>query len=98
MRYCHERNKKVYITVNIFAHNDDIEKLPAYLKALNEIGPDALLISDPGVMMLAKEHAPLIPIHISTQANNVNWKTVEFWKQFGAETCCFGEGAFSSRN
>lgn len=90
VRYCHERNKKVYITVNIFAHNDDIEKLPAYLKALNEIGPDALLISDPGVMMLAKEHAPLIPIHISTQANNVNWKTVEFWKQFGAERVVLG--------
>ena len=47
VKYCHERDKKVYITVNIFAHNDDIEKLPPYLSALNEIGPDALLISDP---------------------------------------------------
>ena len=66
--YCHERGKRVYITVNIFAHNEDIEALPAYLKALNEIAPDALLISDPGVMLLAKEYAPEIPIHISTQA------------------------------
>ena len=88
--YCHERGKKVYITVNIFAHNEDIEALPAYLKALNEIAPDALLISDPGVMLLAKEYAPEIPIHISTQANNVNWKTVEFWEQFGAERVVLG--------
>lgn len=88
--YCHERGKKAYITVNIFAHNQDIEALPPYLKALKEIGPDALLISDPGVMMLAKEHAPEIPIHISTQANNVNWKTVEFWERFGAERVVLG--------
>lgn len=88
--YCHQRGKKVYITVNIFAHNDDIQKLPAYLEALNAIGPDALLISDPGVMLLAKEYAPDLPIHISTQANNVNWKTVEFWKSFGAERVVLG--------
>lgn len=88
--YCHQRGKKVYITVNIFAHNADIEALPAYLRKLNDIGPDALLISDPGVMMLAKEHAPNIPLHISTQANNVNWKTVEFWQNFGAERVVLG--------
>lgn len=88
--YCHRFGKKVYITVNIFAHNEDIALLPAYLKALAKIGPDALLISDPGVMMLSKEHAPYIPIHISTQANNVNWKTVTFWEQFGAERVVLG--------
>lgn len=88
--YCHDRGKKVYITVNIFAHNEDIEALPAYLSALAKIAPDALLISDPGVMLLAKEYAPDIPIHISTQANNVNWKTVQFWEQFGAERVVLG--------
>lgn len=88
--YCHELNKKVYITVNIFAHNEDIAALPAYLTSLNKIAPDALLISDPGVMMLAREYAPQVPIHISTQANNVNWKTVEFWQQFGAERVVLG--------
>lgn len=88
--FCHERGKKVYITVNIFAHNDDIEALPEYLSALNDIRPDALLISDPGVMMTAKEFAPDIPIHISTQANNVNWRTVEFWNNFGAERVVLG--------
>ncbi len=88
--YCHDRGKKVYITVNIFAHNEDIEVLPTYLSALAKIAPDALLISDPGVMLLAKEYAPDIPIHISTQANNVNWKTVQFWEQFGAERVVLG--------
>ena len=88
--YCHQRDKKVYITVNIFAHNEDIEALPEYLRSLNEIGPDGLLISDPGVVLLAKEYAPAIPLHISTQANNVNWKTVEFWQQFGAERVVLG--------
>ena len=88
--YCHQRGKKVYITVNIFAHNEDIEALPEYLRSLNEIGPDGLLISDPGVVLLTKEYAPAIPLHISTQANNVNWKTVEFWQQFGAERVVLG--------
>lgn len=88
--YCHDCNKKVYITVNIFAHNEDIDVLPEYLRFLNDIGPDGLLISDPGVVLLAKEFAPSIPLHISTQANNVNWKTVEFWQRFGAERVVLG--------
>ena len=88
--YCHEQGKKVYVAVNIFAHNDDIARLPAYLKVLGEIGPDALLISDPGVFLTAKEQAPGVPIHISTQANNVNWKTVSFWQTLGAARVVLG--------
>lgn len=88
--YCHAQGKKVYVAVNIFAHNDDIALLTAYLKELDQIGPDALLISDPGVLLAAKEYAPRIPIHISTQANNVNWKTVEFWQKQGAQRVVLG--------
>lgn len=88
--YCHQRNKKAYITVNIFAHNDDIEALPAYLKELNRIGPDGVLISDPGVFLTARKYAPDVPIHISTQANNVNHETVRFWSELGAERVVLG--------
>ncbi len=88
--FCHDRGKKVYVAVNIFAHNDDLKPLAAYLKALIPINPDALLISDPGVLLLAKETAPEIPVHISTQANNVNWKTVSFWQEYGAERVVLG--------
>ena len=56
--FAHERGKKVYITVNAMPHNDGLEGLPEYLQALNELKPDALIISDPGVLVLAKEHAP----------------------------------------
>lgn len=90
VRYCHQRDKKAYITVNIFAHNDDLEALPDYLSELDSIGPDALLISDPGVFLTAKEYAPHLPVHISTQANNLNYKTVEFWEKQGAERVVLG--------
>ena len=83
--YAHERNAKVYLTVNIYAHNGDIEGLREYFREIRGIPFDALLISDPGVMLLAKELLPEIPIHISTQANNTNYMTWEFWKQMGAE-------------
>ena len=83
--YAHERNAKVYLTVNIYAHNGDIEGLREYFRELKGIPFDALLISDPGVLLLAKELLPEIPVHISTQANNTNYMTWEFWKQMGAE-------------
>ena len=85
VRYAHERNAKVYLTVNIYAHNGDIEGLREYFREIRGIPFDALLISDPGVLLLAKELLPEIPIHISTQANNTNYMTWEFWKQMGAE-------------
>lgn len=83
--FCHKNNCKIYITVNIFAHNSDIEQLPKYLTFLQKIGVDALIISDPGVFALAKEFAPEVDIHISTQANVTSWSAVDFWYKLGAK-------------
>ncbi len=85
VEFCHQNRAKLYITVNIFAHNSNIAQLSSYLKFLNEICVDALIISDPGVFQLAKKFAPNIPIHISTQANVTSWKSVEFWQNQGAK-------------
>ncbi|MBR1728405.1 MAG: U32 family peptidase [Selenomonadaceae bacterium] len=81
--FAHSMNKKIYVAVNIFAHNDDIEELKNFLKFLDDIRVDAVLISDLGVFSLAKELTNL-EIHISTQANITNYKTVEMWKNLGA--------------
>lgn len=83
--FAHERNCKVYVTVNIFAHNRDLPQAAAYLKELKEIGPDALIMSDPGLMMQAKAICPEIPIHVSTQMNNTNYGIFNFWYGLGAE-------------
>ena len=85
VEYAHQHGAKVYLTVNIFAHNGDIEGLKEYFGEIRDIPFDALLISDPGVLLLAKELLPKMAIHISTQANNTNYMTWEFWKQMGAE-------------
>ena len=76
--------KKLYIAVNSFMRNVDIAKLPDFLDQLASIKPDALIISDPGVLDLAKEYAPGLPVHISTQVNTTNWRSARFWKQYGA--------------
>lgn len=85
IRFAHERGVKVYVTANIFAHNRDLEGARAYFEELREIGPDALIISDPGMFMLAKEVWPEAEIHISTQANNTNYMTYRFWWGLGAK-------------
>lgn len=85
IEYAHSLGRKVYVTVNITAHNNDLSGIKEYLEELNEIGPDGLIISDPGVFMLAKEHAPKLERHISTQANNVNYLTYNFWYEHGAK-------------
>ena len=82
--FAHKLGKKIYITVNIFPHNSDIAKLPAYLTFLNEIKVDAILVADLGVFTLAKEYAPDVELHISTQANNTNWASVNAWAELGA--------------
>ncbi len=79
------KNKKLYIAVNIIPHNRDLEDLPAYLTELAELAPDGLIISDLGVLSMAKRYAPNIPIHISTQANNVNYETFNMWHSLGAD-------------
>ncbi len=82
--FAHEHGKKVYITANITAHNQDICGIREYFKELAELEPDALIISDPGVFLIAGEVCPKIPVHISTQANNVNYMTYRFWHRMGA--------------
>ena len=83
--FAHEHGVKVYITANILAHNQDLEGVKKYFTELKEIKPDALIISDPGVFMIAKEICPEIEIHISTQANNTNYGTYQFWYAQGAK-------------
>ena len=79
--------RKVYVTCNIFAHNDDFDELPNYLRELEEIGVDAILVADPGVFAVARETVPNMDIHISTQANNTNYHTALFWKNLGVNNC-----------
>lgn len=88
--WAHGRGVKVYVTVNILAHNSDLEEADAYLKELADIGPDALLVADPGIFALARRICPGIPLHISTQANNVNYETFRFWHGLGAERVVCG--------
>ena len=85
VRFAHKHGVKVYVTANILAHNQDLEGVRKYFEELREIGPDALIISDPGVYQIAKEVCPEIERHISTQANNTNYGTYQFWYQMGAK-------------
>lgn len=84
VKFAHNHNVKVYVTCNIFAHNEDFEKMAEYFKFLESIGVDAILVADPGVFSVAREVVPNMDIHISTQANNTNYKTALFWKSLGA--------------
>ncbi len=83
--FAHKFGKKVYVTVNIFAHNYDMDEAVDYLKRLNEIKPDGLIMSDPGLISLAFEYAPNVEVHISTQANNTNYMTYKFWYKMGVK-------------
>jgi putative protease len=85
VRFAHERGKKVYITMNIFPHNEDLLEMPEYIKEIERIGIDAIILSDPGVLSLVKEVAPDMEIHLSTQANNTNWMSANFWHKQGAK-------------
>lgn len=83
--FAHEHGAKVYVTVNILAHNDDLPKVEEYLNELKERKPDGLIIADPAIFSLAKEICPEIERHISTQANNTNYGTYNFWWKQGAK-------------
>lgn len=82
--FAHEHGVKVYVTANILAHNSDLEGVRAYFRELKEIRPDALIIADPAVFTIAREVCPEIDVHISTQANNTNYGTYQFWHRLGA--------------
>ncbi|KMT21313.1 peptidase U32 family protein [Clostridium cylindrosporum] len=85
VEFAHSRGKKIYVTVNIFAHNSDIDAMPQYIKTLEEVGIDAVIVSDLGIFSVVKEVAPNLEVHVSTQANNTNYKTAEFWHKLGAQ-------------
>ena len=86
VRYTHEHGVKLYVTTNIYAHNEDVEKAKAYFEELRDISVDAVLISDPGLFSIAREvlKDSNTEIHISTQANNTNYMTYKFWHDMGA--------------
>lgn len=85
VEYAHERGRKVYVTINVFPHNADIDGLENYIKELEALGVDAILVADPSIIITAKEVAPNLEIHLSTQANNVNWKSALFWYNMGVK-------------
>ena len=82
-QFAHEHNVKVYVTVNIFPNNDDLIGLKSHLKKLKEIGVDAIIVSDPGVMSFAQETVPEMELHLSTQANTTNWASALYWHKQG---------------
>ncbi|MDD2958902.1 MAG: U32 family peptidase [Lachnospiraceae bacterium] len=88
--FAHEHGVKVYVTANILAHNSDLEGVEAYFEELKKIKPDALIIADPGVFMIAKRVCPEIERHVSTQANNVNYETYRFWQEQGSKRVVCG--------
>lgn len=85
VKFAHEHGVKVFVTANILAHNSDLGGVREYFEELKSVGPDALIISDPGVFSIAKEVLPDMELHISTQANNTNYGTYRFWYAQGAK-------------
>nr|WP_255711557.1 U32 family peptidase [Pelosinus baikalensis] len=84
VEFAHSLQKKAYVTVNIFPHNEDLPTLPDYIRYLSDCHVDAVIVADLGVYRIIREVAPNLPIHISTQANNTNWSSVLFWQELGA--------------
>src|SRR6187402_691511 len=84
IEFAHARGKRVYLTLNLFAHNKDINKLPTFIDTIARIKPDGVIVSDLGVFNYIKQHAPQLELHVSTQANVVSWLTVKSWEQLGA--------------
>ena len=88
--FVHQKCKKIYLTLNLYTHNKDIEKLPHFVNTLRELKPDGVLIADPGVFLYLKENAPELKRFVSTQANICSYQTVKFWQNLGAELCVLG--------
>ena len=83
----HAAGKKVYLAFNLFAHDHEYANMPRVAEVIQYLGPDALIVSDPGIVMWVRENFPDMPIHISTQANICSAKTVKFWQNAGAKLC-----------
>jgi putative protease len=85
IKYVHDKKKKIYVTINIYAHNVHIRSVVNHLKFLAKARPDAIILTDPGILALVKKYAPKIEVHLSTQANTTNWQAVKFWKEQGVK-------------
>lgn len=85
IKFAHDRGKRVYITANIIPHNEDLEGLPEFIKEIEKMGADAVILADPGIFSIVKEAAPELEIHLSTQANNTNYKSSLFWHNLGVK-------------
>lgn len=85
VKYSHERGKKIYVTVNILARNNDIKEAEEYFRFLKKIGVDGAIVSDAGLLSVAKRVAPKLPLNLSTQANTLNYEAARFWKNFGVK-------------
>jgi putative protease len=83
VEYVHSKNKKIFVTLNIYAHNYHLSKIEKHLKFLKKTAVDAVIVADPGVIALVKKHLPKTPIHLSTQANTTNWQAAKFWFDLG---------------
>lgn len=83
--FAHAHGKRVYLTLNLFSHNRDIEKLPGFIETIKAARPDGVIVADPGVFQFVKEQAPDLELHVSTQANVCSWLTVDFWQKQGAD-------------
>jgi len=80
---CRKLNKKIYLTLNIFPHNRKLDSFQESLEWMAHLKPDAIIVSDPGIIYLSQKHCPSVPLHLSTQANTVNWASVKFWQDQG---------------
>ncbi|MDR2426460.1 MAG: U32 family peptidase C-terminal domain-containing protein [Endomicrobium sp.] len=90
IKFAKDAGKKVYLAINLFPHNKDIERLEHYVKTLKILNPNGVIVSDPGIFQYVKKEIPSMPLHISTQANVCSWLTVNFWKNMGASLCVLG--------
>ena len=90
IKFVHTRGKKIYLTLNLFMHNRDVEKLPTFVDTLRRLKPDGVLIADPGVFQYVKDHAPELNLFVSTQANVCSSQAVKFWQRQGAKLCVLG--------
>lgn len=83
--FAHSRGKKVYVTMNIIPHNEDFDGMPEYIRKLRDMGADAVIFSDPGIFDMLRQVAPDMELHLSTQANNTNWRSAAFWHRQGVK-------------
>ena len=90
IEYAHSISKKIYLTLNLFTHNQDMERLEEAVKMLQFLKPNGVIVADPGVFDYIGQVCPGMPRHISTQANVCSWMTVHFWEKQGAKLCVLG--------